>query len=78
MGFLRYTSESPECHSRKLHSHPKQHTEEELILIHNMRRRNPKPGIVELWARLRDHGYKLRRKYVESAAPRGTGGERKT
>ena len=34
--------ESLACHSRKPHSHPNQHTEEELILIRNMRRRNPK------------------------------------
>ena len=49
--------ESLECHFRKPHSHPDQHTEEELILIRNMRRRNPKLGIVELWARLRNRGY---------------------
>ena len=49
--------ESLACHSRKPHSHPNQHTEEELILIRNMRRRNPKLGIVELWARLRNRGY---------------------
>ena len=46
------------CHSRKPHSHSNQHTEEELIFIRNMRRRNPKLGIVELWARLRSRGYK--------------------
>ena len=50
--------ESLACHSRKPHSHPKQHTEAELTLIRNMRRRNPKLGIVELWARLRERGYK--------------------
>ena len=49
--------ESLACHSRKPHSHPKQHTEAELTLIRNMRRRNPKLGIVELWARLRNRGY---------------------
>ena len=49
--------ESLACHSRKPHSHPNQHTEEELMLIRNMRRRNPKLGIVELWARLRNRGY---------------------
>ena len=64
--------ESLACHSRKPHSHPNQHTEEELTLIRNMRRRNPKLGIVELWARLRDRG-----KPVESVASRGTGGEGK-
>ena len=49
--------ESLAYHSRKPHSHPNQHTEAELTLIRNMRRRNPKLGIVELWARLRNRGY---------------------
>ena len=52
--------ESLACHSRKPHSHPNQHTEEELILIRNMRRRNPNLGIVELWARLRNRGHARR------------------
>ena len=49
--------ESLECQSRKPHSHPNQHTEEELTLIRNMRRRNPDLGIVELWCRLKKRGY---------------------
>ncbi len=49
--------ESLAYHSRKPHSHPDRHTEAELTLIRNMRRRNPKLGIVELWARLRNRGY---------------------
>ena len=49
--------ESLRCQSRRPHHHPKQHTEEELTLIHNMRRRNPKLGITELWYRLRKRGY---------------------
>ena len=49
--------ESLACQSRRPHSHPNQHTEEELALIRNMRRRNPNLGIVELWARLRNRGY---------------------
>lgn len=49
--------ESLACQSRRPHSHPNQHTEEELTLIRNMRRRNPNLGIVELWARLRSRGY---------------------
>ena len=49
--------ESLAYHSRKPHSHPNQHTEAELTLIRNMRRRNPKLGIVKLWARLRNRGY---------------------
>lgn len=34
-----------------------QHTEAELKLIRDMRRRNPKLGRVELWRRLRKRGY---------------------
>ncbi len=49
--------ESLACQSRRPHSHPNQHTEEELKMIRNMRRRNPKLGVVELWSRLRDRGY---------------------
>ena len=51
------TVESLACQSRRPHSHPKQHTEEELKLIRNMRRRNPKLGLTELWHRLRQRGY---------------------
>lgn len=43
--------------SRRPHSNPKQHTEQELKLIRNMRRRNPKLGMIELWHRLRQRGY---------------------
>ena len=35
-------------HSNRPHSHPNQHTEEELELIRNMRRRNPELGMIEL------------------------------
>ena len=68
------------CHSRKPHSHPNQHTEEELILIRNMRRRNPKLGIVELWARLRKSRlHTLSWKACgECCASRGAGGESKS
>ena len=51
------TMESLACESRRPHYHPKQHTEEELRLIRNMRRRNPKIGVVDLWARMRQRGY---------------------
>lgn len=54
------TIESLACQSRRPHRHPNQHTEEELTLIRNMRRRNPRLGIVELWARLRKRGYTRR------------------
>lgn len=51
------TVESLACQSRRPHSHPNQHTEEELKLIRDMRRRNPKLGLTELWHRLRKRGY---------------------
>ena len=45
---------------RRPHSHPNQHTEAELKLIRDMRRRNPRLGMVELWHRLRQRGYTRR------------------
>ena len=48
------------CQSRRPHSHPNQHTEAELKLIRDMRRRNPKLGMIELWHRLRQRGYTRR------------------
>ena len=48
------------CQSRRPHSHPNQHTEAELKLIKDMRRRNPDLGMVELWHRLRQRGYTRR------------------
>ena len=49
--------ESLACQSKRPHSHPNQHTEAELKLIRDMRRRNPKLGMIELWHRLRKRGY---------------------
>lgn len=49
--------ESLACRSRKPHSHPNQHTEEELNLLRRMRRRNPELGLCEFWYRMREHGY---------------------
>ena len=54
------TPESLACQSRRPHSHPNQHTEAELKLIRDMRRRNPNLGMVELWHRLRQRGYTRR------------------
>ncbi|WP_343264745.1 DDE-type integrase/transposase/recombinase [Ligaoa zhengdingensis] len=54
------TPESLACQSRRPHSHPNQHTEAELKLIRDMRRRNPRIGMVELWHRLRQRGYTRR------------------
>ena len=53
-------AESLVCQSRRPHSHPNQHTEAELKLIRDMRRRNPNLGMVELWHRLRQRGYTRR------------------
>lgn len=43
--------------SHRPHHHPNQHTDEELTLIRNMRRRNPNTGFVVLWVKLRQRGY---------------------
>ena len=43
--------------SHRPHSHPNQHTAEELELIQNMRRRNPNAGLVVFWVKLRQRGY---------------------
>jgi len=52
--------ESLQCESRRPHSHPNQHTEEELNLIRDMRRRNPHLGMTELWYRMKKRGYRRR------------------
>ena len=49
--------ESLVCRSRKPNGHPNQHTEQELKLVRDMRRRNPDLGMIELWHRLRKRGY---------------------
>ena len=38
--------------------HPNQHTEDEVKLIKDMRRRNPNAGLVVFWVKLRLRGYK--------------------
>ena len=43
--------------SHRPHSHPNQHTPDELKLISNMRRRNPHAGLVVFWVKLRQRGY---------------------
>lgn len=43
--------------SHRPHSHPNQHTEEEIKLIMNMRRRNPNTGLVVFWVKLQQRGY---------------------
>jgi len=52
------TLESLTKKSTRPHSHPKAHTNDEIILIQNMRKRNPNLGMIELWHRLRKRGYK--------------------
>ena len=54
------TVQSLACRSRRPHSHPNQHTEVELKLIRDMRRRNPDLGMMELWHRLWKRGYTRR------------------
>lgn len=52
--------ESLACQSRRPHSHPNQHTQEEIQLITNLRRRNPALGMIELWLRAKKRGYTRR------------------
>lgn len=51
------TLESLANRSHRPRSHPKQHTEEELKLIANMRRRNSSAGLVVFWVKLCQRGY---------------------
>lgn len=51
------TLKSLEDRSHRPHSHPNQHTPEEIKLICNMRRRNPNAGIVVFWVKLWRRGY---------------------
>lgn len=50
--------ESLRCRSRRPHHHPNQHTPAEIKLIYNTRRRNPNAGLVILWVKLMQKGYK--------------------
>ena len=43
--------------SKRPKHHPNQHTEAEIKLISDMRRRNPDLGMIELWHRMRQRGY---------------------
>lgn len=52
--------ESLACRSRRPHHHSNQHTEAELKLIRDMRRRNPELGMTELWHRMKKRGYTRR------------------
>ena len=43
--------------SHKPHHHPNEHTQTELKLITDMRKRNPNAGLVVFWVKLRQRGY---------------------
>ena len=51
------TPQSLADRSHRPHSHPNQHTPEELKIIQDMRRRNPNAGLVVFWVKLRQRGY---------------------
>ena len=51
------TLESLADRSHRPHSHPNQHTPEELKLISDMRRRNPNAGLIVFWVKLMQRGY---------------------
>lgn len=51
------TLKSLQDKSRRPHSHPNAHTSSEIKLIKDMRRRNPKDGLVIFWVKLRQRGY---------------------
>ena len=52
------TLESLADRSHRPHSHPNQHTPEEIKLILNMLRRNRNTGLVVFWVKLRQRGYR--------------------
>lgn len=49
--------ESLRDRSRRPHHHPNQHSQEEIKLITDMRRRNPDAGLVVFWVKLMQRGY---------------------
>ena len=51
------TPESLKNKSRKPHSHPNQHTEEEIKKIKDYKYKNKETGLVVLWIKLRRNGY---------------------
>ena len=51
------TLESLKDKSGRPHSHPNQHTEEEIKLIRDYKRNNKETGSVVLWVKLRRAGY---------------------
>lgn len=51
------TIESLRIKSRRPHHHPRQHTQQELKLIYDMRKRNNHLGLVVFWVKLKQRGY---------------------
>lgn len=51
------TPDSLKDRSHRPHSHPNQHTEEEIKLIRRMRKKNKHTGLVVFWVKLRQKGY---------------------
>lgn len=51
------TPQSLEDKSHRPHSHPNQHTPEEIKLIMDMRKRNMNAGLIVFWVKLRQRGY---------------------
>ena len=51
------TAESLKNKSRRPHSHPKEHTKEEIKMIKNYKYKNQETGLVVLWIKLRKAGY---------------------
>nr|WP_242992319.1 helix-turn-helix domain-containing protein [Faecalicatena contorta] len=49
--------ESLRDRSKRPHHHPNQHTDAEIKLIADMRRRNPNAGLVVFWIKLMQRGY---------------------
>jgi transposase len=42
---------------KRPHSYPNEHSEEELTMIRNLRHRNPRIGLMDLWVKLQARGY---------------------
>lgn len=51
------TAQSLKNKSRRPHSHPNEHTKEEIKLIKNYKYKNKETGLVVLWIKLRKAGY---------------------
>ena len=52
------TAKSLKNKSRRPHSHPNEHTQEEIKVIKDYKNKNKETGLVVLWVKLRRNGYK--------------------